>query len=166
MTLLILAQPGAIIDIYRERLIVAVICLNYSGDQETGARHHTCHRGSCYMQTASQMDYTPRPLLLYSKVGKQHGTLWLADPAAAHSLPCLARQPPIWLGIWLHTNCGTWWPTIKQTIHVSIRAVRFWFRHDFTLHQLLFDILYVLNSKFFSLKCYTHVNIVCSIIYS
>lgn len=152
MTLLILAQPGAIIDIYRERLIVAVICLNYSGDQETGARHHTCHRGSCYTQTASQMDYTPRPLLLYSKVGKQHGTLWLADPAAAHSLPCLARQPPIWLGIWLHTNCGTWWPTIKQTIHVSIRAVRFWFRHDFTLHQLLFDILYVLNSKFFFSK--------------
>lgn len=36
MTLLILAQPGAIIDIYQERLIVAVICLNYSGDQETG----------------------------------------------------------------------------------------------------------------------------------
>lgn len=75
MTLLILAQPGAIIDIYRERLIVAVICLNYSGDQENGASHHVPHQGSCYTQTASQMDYTLRPSPLYSKVGKQHGTL-------------------------------------------------------------------------------------------
>lgn len=64
MTLLILAQPGAIIDIYQERLIVAVICLNYSGDQETGARHHTCHQGSYYTLTASQMDYTPQSSLL------------------------------------------------------------------------------------------------------
>lgn len=85
MTLLILAQPGAIIDIYRERLIVAVICLNYSGDQEKGARLHARHQGSCYMQTASQMDYTPRPSPLYSKVGKLHGTLWLAGIVAAHS---------------------------------------------------------------------------------
>ena len=31
--------PGAIIDISRERLIVAVICLNYSGNLETEASH-------------------------------------------------------------------------------------------------------------------------------
>jgi len=74
MTLLILAQPGAIIDIYQERLIVAVICLNYCGDQETRARHHTYHQGSYYRHSASQMDYTLRPSLLYFKVGKQHGT--------------------------------------------------------------------------------------------
>lgn len=36
MTLLILTQPGAIIDICWERLIVAVICLNYSRARGTG----------------------------------------------------------------------------------------------------------------------------------
>lgn len=75
MTLLILAQPGAIIDIYRERLIVAVICLNYSRDQENGASQLARHQGSCYMKTASQMDYTPRPSPLRSNAGKQHWTL-------------------------------------------------------------------------------------------
>lgn len=69
MTLLILAQPGAIIDIYWERLIVAVICLNYSRDQETAASQGTCHRGSCYTQTARQTECTPWPVPLYSKGG-------------------------------------------------------------------------------------------------
>lgn len=48
MTLLILTQPGAIIDIYWERLIVAVICLNYSGARETGDGQLMRYQGSRY----------------------------------------------------------------------------------------------------------------------
>lgn len=118
MTLLILAQPGAIIDIYQERLIVAVICLNYSGDQETRAWHHTCHLGSYYKLTASQMDYAPQSSLLYSKMEKQREAFSLAI-LHQHRV----HQPPIWLWIGINANCVAWQAARKQTIHVGIIGV-------------------------------------------
>lgn len=131
MTLLILTQPGAIIDICWERLIVAVICLNYSRARGTrgggGGTASPGTTGGAATENLLVERIAPRSrcrrhcTLMWATGAGRRDWLWPHWHTAA--LAERAKLPSGW-EVWLRASCRSRWPAIKSTICVCIRVTQ------------------------------------------